>query len=444
MTVLVAIQVALAVWAYVRVVHDADSGFRFPLPTRVVAMVESVERARPQDQPSLVTALSSESLKVWLTDDAALVESAALRSELPLVERVVDSYLQALGGRPVQAWLAPREGEALAAPRFERMRLWSPHPLRLAVGLAGGGWLMIESTGHHAEAIFGTPPGFWAGVFGALVAAVSLLVLWRGLAPLEPLARSVERFADKPNPVPVRRSGPVETRRVIDAVNRMQDDLSGFIAEREVMFGALSHDLRTYLTRLRLRLDLIADAPMRERAERDVEAMSKIIEDALLLSRLDAASGGDAEPLNLALLVSELGADRVLPASTLGIAEGVDKFQVMGDALSLKRAVENLLDNAAVYGGGPEMRITTDGANVILDVLDRGPGIPPAERERLLRPFERGDDARSQAVPGTGLGLAIAARAAARSGGRLQLLERPGGGLVARMTLPVRLMCRTV
>ncbi len=436
LTLLVAIQFALAVFAYLRSEHDAEDGFRFPLPARIAAMVETVERTPPEDRPVLLDALESEDVTVWLSDDNALDMPGEQRAQLPSAEMAVSYYLDALRDRDVRAWLAPVEGEALRAPRFERLRLWSPHPMRLAVRLKTGDWLVVESSGNHAETILGTPSGFWSGFLGVLVAALAVVALWRGMAPLEPLARSVERFAARPSPEPVKPSGPQETRRIIEAVNRMQEDLSGFIAERQVMFGALSHDLRTYLTRLKLRIDLIQEDDARVRAEGDIDAMSEIIEDALLLSKLDGAPMADLVPIDIGLLVSELASGRDLPATQVRIDPSVDGVYAMGDPLTLLRALENLIENAEAYGKSAEIEVTLDNEVIRLDILDRGPGIRPRDRERLLKPFERGDAARSQAIAGTGLGLAIAQRAAARCGGKLELLDRPGGGLIARLEYP--------
>lgn len=436
LTLLVAVQVTLAIVAYVKLLRDPQQGFQLPLPARIAAMVASVEALRPDARSDLLRALQSEDVDVWLTTEATPPVADHPRALVRPAQRLVDRYVEALGQREVRAWLAPRSGETFDAPRFEAMRLWSRHPLRLAVSLRDGGWMIVESRGNHAYSILGTPPGFWSGLLGIAVAALALLSLWRGLKPLEALTRSVERFAQRPEPAPIQPSGPEETRRIIDAVNRMQRDLADLIAERKVMFGALSHDLRTYLTRLKLRIDLMEDPDARDRAQRDVDAMAEIIEDALLFAKLDGATPPD-QTIEVGGLLAELRRTLNLGAAELSVDTRAEAAQVRGDPLELVRAVQNLAENANDYGQGRQIAVAVEDGVMILDVLDRGPGIPEAERARLLQPFERGNTARSQQVPGTGLGLAIAARAATRCGGALYLLDRPGGGLIARLRLPL-------
>jgi len=429
--------VALAIFSYWRAFHDDEAGFVFPLPGRVAAMVESLEAVPQAVRPDLLQAMSSEDVRVWIAATHELDIPNEKRAQLPQIERAFDRYIDALGDRDVRAWLAPRDGEAVTAPRFERLRLWSPDPLRLAVTLSDGNWLVVESTGDHAEAFLGTPAGFWSGLFGIVVASLALATLWRGLSPLEGLGRAVERFAARPVAEPVTPKGPHETRRIIEAVNRMQAELSAFIAERQVMFGALSHDLRTYLTRLRLRVDRIENEDARARAEADLDAMNAIIEDALLLAKLDAKSAAPAHPIEACLLVEELRRDLNLAEDALRLDAEPEGLTLSGDALSILRAVQNLVENANAYGGGAEVEVRMSGDQLLIDVLDRGPGIPETERARLLQPFERGDSARSLERPGSGLGLAIALRAVTQAGGRLSLLDRPGGGLIARLDLPL-------
>ncbi|MEM7662995.1 MAG: ATP-binding protein [Pseudomonadota bacterium] len=433
---LVAIQAFLA-WGFYRSANaDGDDGFRFPLPSRIAAMVETFEAADPEVRDALLTALSSEDITVVQIPAGDLDASDEIRAQLPQVERIIDEYVHALGQRNVRAWLAPREGESLNAPRLERLRLWSPHPMRLAVSLDTGGWLMIESRGDHARAIFGTPPGFWSGILGLLVASLSLLTLWRGLSPLEKLANSVDSFAAKPVPNLTHPSGPRETRRVIEAVNQMQNNISEDISDRQIMFGALSHDLRTYLTRLKLRIQKIPDAKASERANGDVNAMGAIIEDALLLARLDSEASESIEIFTLGELLDDLSRFNNLDPAKTNIGTGLREVELKANPVSVSRALQNLIDNAEKYGGGVELNAIADGPHLVIDVLDRGPGINPSEVLRLLRPFERGDDARSLETPGSGLGLAITSRVVEQAGGQLELHNRDGGGLVVRITLP--------
>lgn len=435
LTVLVVLQVVLAFSAFVSLTHDDKEGFRLPLPHRIASMVAMVERTAVEDRTLATKAMTSERVMVWIatTDDLELPVEPNV--EVPSAIRAVKHQLDTLGDREVQAWLVRDANENWKAPRNALLRLWSHHPMRIAVSLKTSEWLVVETTGNHAEGILGTPSGFWAGMLGVVVATFALLTLWRGLAPLEELARSIEAFALRPEPIFVKARGPRETRRVIDAVNSMQNELAGFVAERRVMFGALSHDLRTYLTRLKLRLASVVDDELRAGAESDVNAMGDIIKDGLLLAKLDAEPTPEHESFAIGPLIDEIVSSRRMDAQHVRLIGDVRRQTLVTDRISLVRALENLLDNAVTYGGAAELEAYSNGNDVVLSVLDRGPGMRPDQIARLMQPFERGDTARSQETPGTGLGLAIVSRSVARCGGTFAIQARRSGGLIACIRL---------
>lgn len=433
LTVLAVVQLALAVAAFRAGTADERGRFRLPLPDRVAAIAAFVEQTPPERLPLLKRTLDGEDFRVDVV--AALpVEPAREDYPVPPVARAVERYVSALGEREVIAWIAPDDGARTGAVRFQATRLWSDAPLRLAVALDGPTprWLLVETRDRLPARVFGVPPGFWAGVLGVLVALLSLLVLWRGFAPLVPLARQLGRFARAPEPHGVPERGVREVRGVIRTANDMQRRIADLLAERRAMFGALGHDLRTYLARMSLRIEGIADESSRARARRDLDEMEAMIDGALAFAGFDGAVTARA-PTDLATLVEEIAAERGIAAS---IEAGVP--ELLADRSLLKRAVGNILDNAERHAGGGELVLRTADDEAIVEVLDRGPGIAEADIDRLLRPFERGDTARTLDVPGSGLGLAIVERVATLHGGRLELAPRPGGGQIVRLVLPVR------
>lgn len=198
------------------------------------------------------------------------------------------------------------------------------------------------------------------------------------------------------------------------------------------MLAAVAHDLRTPLTGLRLRAEF-APAPQAARMVADIERMDAMIEQVL-----DYARGELQPPQMRALDLAALLEDCVQAALLRGVdivLQGPDTLPWYGDALLLRRAVDNLIDNAARYAGAVELQVALAGHDVQLDVMDRGPGIAEADRARLLQPFQRSESSRSRATGGAGLGLAVAANVARRHAGQLQLLHREGGGLIARLLL---------
>ena len=296
-------------------------------------------------------------------------------------------------------------------------------------------WLMLP--GEHAEEFV---PWQWLG-WGAASLALALLVAWlivsRVTRPLRALAAAARVLGQGRYPEPVQETGASELRQVAEAFNRMSDDLKRTAAERAVVLAGISHDLRTPLARLRLESELsIADEAAREAATADIEQM-----DAIISQFLDYARGeGDETPVaaDINTLVEHIASRHGRTSAAPRLDLGVLPAGVRVRPQALTRAVANLLDNARKYGAEPFAIATRhERGEIVIDVMDSGPGIPEAELERLKRPFTRLENARTDAT-GTGLGLAIVDRIARLHGGRFELINRPGSGLIGRLRLPVR------
>ena len=292
-------------------------------------------------------------------------------------------------------------------------------------------WLMIP--GEHAEGDLPLRWLSWGGASLALALIVAWLIVSRVTLPLRTLATAVASVGRGHHPDPIPERGATELRQLAAAFNRMSADLKRLDSERAEILAGISHDLRTPLARLRLEAEMsIADETARQAVAEDIERMN-----AIIAQFLNFARGGGGEPSELTdidALITEL-------ADAYGRSGQALTLSLAGTSLPLRRqgiqrALGNLIDNACKYGG-PEIAIATqyDDQDVLIDVLDRGPGIPVAEIEHLKRPFTRLEPARSNAC-GTGLGLAIAERMVRLHGGQLELLPRPGGGLIARLRLP--------
>lgn len=433
--VLVAIQVLGANLLMLERARDTEGEFRFPLPDQAAAIAEQIEATGSDDASTLLRAVNSPDIRVAVLPEGTEVEETPIRS-FPAVERAVRRYSEALSDRQVAAYLAPDDPDAEIELRFRDRGLWSRYPLRLDIALRDGRLLRIETRGDLARRVFGWPIGLGAGIFGLMIAGFAAWAVWRETRPLLGLAAKLDRFADAVEPAPVPESGPMEVRTLIAAFNRLQTRIAGLLEARNTMLGAVSHDLRTYLTRLRLRAEFIADAGQREKAEADLDAMDRMIGSALALARSEAGSLETA-PVDLGALLSEILEDSPAP-----LRAPDKRLTVNGDRAALRRVFENLIENAALYAGGFEVGLARRDGWAVVEVLDRGPGLCESDLERLTRPFERGDRARTQsasgeAVSGSGLGLAIARNLLEAHGGRLELENRVGGGLVARAQVPI-------
>jgi two-component system osmolarity sensor histidine kinase EnvZ len=279
-------------------------------------------------------------------------------------------------------------------------------------------------------------PWQWLG-WTALALLLALVGAWLIVShinrPLKALANAAADIGRGKTPAPLPESGAVETQTLARSFNQMSQDLARLDEDRALILAGVSHDLRTPLSRLRLSTEMSASEDKAEMIA-DIEQMDSIIGQFLDFARTQ----GD-EPL-APTDVAALARDAVEHQLRLGHAIEANIEPVPQQPLrrmGIKRLISNLLDNALAYGG-PEVSIATrtnDGM-LILEVQDRGPGIPSHETERLKQPFTRLEQARSGSG-GSGLGLAIVDRIARNHGGTLELLAREGGGLIARVSLPL-------
>src|SRR5262245_59324498 len=280
-TSLAALQV-LAVAAYfLQRSRDTATDLRMPLPDQAAALVELLERTPKEQWPLILRATSSTDLRVRISDNPPESREAAWY-EAPVVRLVLRRYLAALGEREVRVRVEP-SSELLSGPM--RALAWvSPGAVEIEVGLRTGHTLVVTSGGLLHLTMLGFPPGFWAGVLGFAVAVITVLMLRREARPLRDLAQAVDAMSlpGKADAIPdAPRSAP-EIRALIAAFNRLSHRIAQLLKARMALIGGISHDLRTYATRLRLRTEFIADEGERAEAVQDHEHMRSLLDDSLL------------------------------------------------------------------------------------------------------------------------------------------------------------------
>jgi signal transduction histidine kinase len=271
-------------------------------------------------------------------------------------------------------------------------------------------------------------------ILAAAVVLLSLLAVRWVTRPLATLATAAEKLGEDINRPPLPDTGPTEVRRAARAFNTMQSRLARFINDRTRVFAAMSHDLKTPLTRLRLRTELLDDAQLRAKFARDVDEMESMIAQTLDFMR-DATAQEPAQPVDLMALLESLQQDYGDAGSAFEISGSLGG-SVPGRPRALRRCLANLVDNAIRYGRHPTLQVEDGAKTVAVRVLDEGPGLPESELEAVFEPFYRGEGSRSRETGGTGLGLGIARNIARAHGGDVVLRNRPGGGLEATLTLP--------
>ncbi|MEP9349759.1 ATP-binding protein [Xanthobacter sp. KR7-225] len=316
-------------------------------------------------------------------------------------------------------------------------------PLALAVALPDGRWLVQHG---GAMALFGpgsgaAPPGFTLGIatWIALIAAGTtlavVLAVRRLMKPLALIEEAAARIGPDGEPPMLPEEGPAEVRAAAVAINRLSARLKGAMDSRMRIVAGAAHDLRTPLTRMRLRAEFIAEDEERAQWLSDLAELDRIADSAIRLVR-EEVEGTPQEPVRL----DDLARAVVGEACEMGLPVrlvATEPAEVAGRPLSLKRAVRNLVVNAATHGAGARVAVQRAGGCAVLAIEDDGPGIPDALMGQVFEPFFRVDPARQAKIAGAGLGLAIAHEIISRHRGRLILANRPGGGLLQRVELPL-------
>ena len=338
------------------------------------------------------------------------------------------------GPRIIAYGLRPR-------PPRQQAEAMSSEPLlfgRFKIGVRedDGRWLIVQP-----RSSFGLDPWQQRLLLVSALAAIAVAPLaWafsrRLAAPISALAAGAERLGRDPRSPPLEIAGSTEVAAAVAAFNQMQDRIRRYVDDRTGMMGAIAHDMRTPLTRLRFRIEA-APEPLRSKMEADIDQMEAMVASTLSFVR-DATLPRDRRKLEMASLVETVMDEAALTGADTAVRRA-ERVVVDGDPLALKRLIANLVDNALKYGERARARVFTEDGMAVILVEDDGPGMPEADMERVFEPFHRLESSRSRETGGIGLGLAVV-RAVARShGGDVVLRNRPRGGLSARVTLPLAL-----
>jgi hypothetical protein len=337
-----------------------------------------------------------------------------------------------MGMLPLPGTLRPRESVLLGGPGL--------HRLVAGLRLPDGAWLTVRA---------GIPsPRFWHSptfllAFALMTAAAALLTLWavrRLTAPVRTLAAAAEALGRDVNAPPLPETGPSEVATAAIAFNTMAARIRRFVVDRTVMLTAIGHDLRTPITRLKLRAEFMEDEDQRRKMLADLDEMEAMVAATLAFGR-DASGEEPVGPIDLAelcrTLLDEAGDARPEMLEKLAY-EGPPHLTVRARPLALKRALANLVTNAVTYGGGARIHLLPAHEKMLtLEIRDSGPGIPPAELDRVFEPFHRVETSRNRETGGVGLGLPIARDILRAHGGDVTLVNQPTGGAKAVVTLPI-------
>jgi len=404
---------------------------RLPLPDQIASIALLIDAADAPSRELILSAVNGAGMKVWLNGGQA-PDGAGTGVELTTIETAIRAYLGD-PARDVSVWLT--DGPGTFSGGIPYLRNVAGGRVIAVVALPDGQTLNVEATGELTVRLMGLPLGFFAAMVGFVVAGLAVLLVIRETRPLSQLARSVERFGTELEPVHLPERGAPEVRALIAVVNRMQGRIASLLMNRTLVLGAISHDLRTYLTRFRLRIELFPDGDLKEAAIRDVEDMQAIVEEALTFAKLTGDSV-EKSPVDVVTVVADEVEVRANFDAPVTMTAPAGAAHVLGSASAVGRIAGNLIDNAVAYGGSAEVSILEDGATIEMRVDDCGSGIPPPERQRIFEPFYRMDASRNRDTGGTGLGLTIVAQLVEAMNGTIVVEDRPGGGTRIRVRLP--------
>jgi signal transduction histidine kinase len=383
---------------------------------RFAAIARIIDRAAPEDRPHFVAVLTQPPLELALVTE-------------------------------------PPKEEPTRSPGFDHARreiqraLEDPHRDVLIVKgtrdntESGSAWVELSNGGWLSATVADLPvpgPGRLAlrlALVALVVAPISFWAARKLSSPLAAFAEAAEKLGIDGGAPPLREQGPRELRTATRAFNRMQERLKRFTDDRTRMLAAMSHDLRTPLTRLRLRAEFVEDPDQQRKMLAELDEMTAMIDATLAFAREDAKRE-DARRLDLGELVASV-CDGAVDANADVTFEAAPRCEIFGRPIALRRAIANVIDNAIKYAGGARVRVAALGTEFVVEIDDDGPGIPEPEHERVFAPFYRIETSRSRETGGTGLGLAVARSILHAHGGDIRLAARAGGGLRVAIFVPV-------
>lgn len=304
----------------------------------------------------------------------------------------------------------------------------------LGVRQADGGWMVVEPKPTLRFDDWQQRILLILALSMLAVSPLAWLFARRLAAPITAFADAAERLGRDPRAAPLELSGSKEVAAAVNAFNMMQERLRRYVEDRTAMIGAIAHDLRTPLTRLRFRIEATPD-DVRDKLAADIDQMEAMISAALAFVR-DTTRPAERTRLELASLLESV-VDEAAETGGQATVDRAEKIVIQGDPIALKRLVANLVENALKYGRVARGRVFTEGDMAIIEIDDDGPGIPPVELDKVFEPFFRGEPSRNRETGGIGLGLAVVRSLARAHGGDVTLVNRPEGGLRASVRLPI-------
>ncbi|MVO17620.1 ATP-binding protein [Parasedimentitalea huanghaiensis] len=413
----------------------------FEAAGRAANVARLIEEAPPDLHPSILRAANSPLVRFDLSDEPGVQHSD--HSDGGLVEARIRTLLDDNFSRDIRVELHQIQGQILPLPHLSpgmaemhkammRGEL-SAIEMNLTIAVDGSRWLNVGTR-------FERPPIQWPFYSmltftlsaGAILTSVFWFVMTRLLGPLRRLVGATDRLGRGEDVTELPVVGPTEVRNLTKTFNHMQGRLTRFVADRTRLLAALGHDLRSPLTAMRVRAEMVDDDETRESLVASVEEMQSMVEATLTFAR-GLAGSEEPEVVNVSEFLDALRSDMVAP---FGL-DGSRSYEARIRPNAMRRALRNIIENAVRYGDSAHVCHGIEDGEVVITIDDDGPGVPAADLERVFDPFFRLEQSRSLETGGHGLGLSIARTIVRAHGGEISLSNRDAGGLRATIAIPL-------
>ena len=417
----------LSVFVYhTDMVRRVSSTSEHALAERLLSAKGLIEIAPPAQRDAIAHAVSSRDETVhWMVD-------------APLGTEPAPEALDSLAGQIMA--LLPETSRSDLRVAYEQAPGADARPdegssrILASARLKDGSWVTVTAPPYNDQGLLSSEAAISTTIMALAIIAVAAAMVRFFTRPLRSLAVAAERFGRDVMAPALPETGPRETRMAATAFNGMQERIRKLLNDRTQMLAAMSHDLRTPITRLKLEAEFVGDEDQRRRMLRDLDDMEAMVGSTLAFLK----DGSDAEPLkvvDVSTLVASV-CEQMEDAGMPVVYRGVTSAPLSCRPMSLKRAFSNIIDNAVKYGAGAEVSMAQDADRYVVLVSDNGPGISLNEQKKVFAPFYRVESSRSHETGGTGLGLSVAQSIIRAHGGEISLENKTEGGLRVRISLP--------
>ncbi len=406
---------------------------------RITTIQRLMEQAPKADRQRIAEHADNPDLHVTWSEQSALKDRQFNSATPDVLRDALLAHLKNGAGRVFRLGYSD-DSQAPVWQAHMREKPVSQRPGRtmlISLPLSDGSWLNFAAPVEAQSSFWSLRFVLSMGVMLLGVGIFSILAVRHLIRPLETFAAAAHRLGTDVGGPGIPEKGPAEIRQAIRAFNEMQNRIRRFVEDRTQMLAAISHDLGTPLTRLRLRAELVEDPDQREKMLADLDDMEKMVSLSLSFARDEATSEPHAM-VDLTTLLQRVCDDAADAGHTVALDTGKTAVPFACGSVALRRALGNLIDNAIKYGHRARVSLTQYADNLVVTIEDDGPGIPEDRREDVFKPFIRLEESRSRDTGGTGLGLTVARTIIHAHGGEITLNNRKQGGLSVAVTLPGR------